>query len=236
MDSTEIPKRFEKVWYSSIDYSGQIHVLKLAEDKGTLNVEEDSINFVGRKFNFKIIEVQKMRRDGEWIVVEGLNESGINVVICICKYSCRILLYRNFYNRRETTKLYKFLLEWAEIDPEEEEKDERLNLAKNYEKALRLEDAVAIYEEIEMWDDAGRVRKTIREMEKKDRETVTKHIHINANDLLDKIKREGLAIPYKCPNCSGTLKIDGKIKATTCPYCDTDLDLETLNDLVKALL
>jgi len=116
----------------------------------------------------------------------------------------------------------------------EEETDVKahdLEQAQNFETALKLDEAIVIYDKYELWEDAGRCRK-------KQKETVTthKHIHVDANDLFDQIRTQGLAVPYKCPNCSGTLKIDGKKKLTECPFCGTELDIETLNDFVKALL
>jgi len=114
------------------------------------------------------------------------------------------------------------------------ERGEQIKIAQNLEEAERYEEAAEIYEEIGEWGKAGKMRKLYRKSERE--EIITKHIHINANDLFKQIKQEGLAIPYKCPNCAGTLKITGKKRFETCPYCNSDLDLDTLSDLVEALL
>jgi DNA-directed RNA polymerase subunit RPC12/RpoP len=111
----------------------------------------------------------------------------------------------------------------------EREKQEKLERAHNLEDAGRYEDAAKLYEELEMWKHAGKARRRLKE-------SVTKHIHIDANDLFKQIKTEGLSVPYKCPNCSGTLKIDGRKRFDECPYCGTDIDFKTLSDLVDTLL
>lgn len=99
-------------------------------------------------------------------------------------------------------------------------------LAKNYEKAGRLIDAATIYEKIDCWEDAGRMRE---KQNVKDRK-VTKHIHVNINEIFDKIKKEGFAVPYKCPSCGEVLKISGKLKNEKCPFCNTPLDIDTLKN------
>ena len=109
------------------------------------------------------------------------------------------------------------------------EKEEKIRMAKKLNIAGRYEESALLYEELEMWEEAGKVRN-------KEKLTVTKIIHINANDLFNQIKKEGLAIPYKCPNCSGTLKIDGVRKIEQCPYCGADIDMKTLSSLVDTLL
>lgn len=117
-----------------------------------------------------------------------------------------------------------------------EEEDESIhtrvkiyNHAKHLEEAGKYEKSAEVYESLELWKDAGRVRKKLNQ-------SVIKHIHVNANELFSQIKKEGLAIPYKCPLCSGTLKIDGNIDIEICPYCGGDIDLQTLSDLVKTLI
>ena len=142
---------------------------------------------------------------------------------------------QNYLNVMEEKRLY----ERQKLDREEEikniEKQKIIDKAKNFEIAERFEDAIKIYEDLEMWKDAGRVRRIKREIEMEKKEIITKHIHLNANELFDQIKIEGLSVPYKCPNCSGVLKITGH-KIETCPYCNSNLDLDTLSSLVKTML
>ncbi len=111
----------------------------------------------------------------------------------------------------------------------EEEVRKRTEQANNLFKAARYEDAALLFEQVGMWEEAGRARR-------KAKETVSKYIHVNANDLFSQIKREGLAIPYKCPNCAGVLKVTGDKQFTICPYCGSDIDLKTLSDLLDIML
>ena len=62
---------------------------------------------------------------------------------------------------------------------------------------------------------------------------MSRHIHVQANELFDQIRKEGLVIPYRCPSCKGTLKITGDRSQETSPYCDSDLDMDTLTGLVN---
>lgn len=105
----------------------------------------------------------------------------------------------------------------------------KLTMAQNYEKAERLEDAAKLYEELELWEEAGRCRRKMKG-------STIKHVHVDANDLFDQIKTKGIAIPYRCPNCSGTLNIDqGNVGIKMCPYCGTSINFETLQKTLDRL-
>ncbi len=105
-----------------------------------------------------------------------------------------------------------------------------LERARNLESAYRLEEAARTYEGLGFWEDAGRCRRKMRE-------EVSREIHVDANDLFDRIQKEGTSVPYICPNCKGTVDIDGrKRKMTKCPYCGTTLDFEMLQKVVDGLL
>ena len=40
---------------------------------------------------------------------------------------------------------------------------------------------------------------------------------------------------YKCPNCGGTLTFDSTTQKMTCPYCDSEIDVEALRDYDNGL-
>ncbi len=42
-------------------------------------------------------------------------------------------------------------------------------------------------------------------------------------------------IEYKCPNCSGAIAFDSSIQKMRCPYCDSELEMESLKKLDEAL-
>lgn len=108
-------------------------------------------------------------------------------------------------------------------------REQRLKLAQNYEKAEKLENAALIYEELEMWEDAGRVRR-------KSKGSTIKHVHVNANELFDVIRTQGLAFSYKCPNCGGNMNIDGTSQMHLCPFCGSTLNIEKLSQMVDRML
>ncbi|MGA1873857.1 MAG: hypothetical protein ACMUHY_09320 [Thermoplasmatota archaeon] len=94
--------------------------------------------------------------------------------------------------------------------------------ARNLEAAYRLEEAAFLYDRLDMYEDAGRCRRKLKE-------EVSRHIHVNANQLFDALQKRGTAIPYLCPQCHGMVDIDGVDKRyTKCPYCGAAVDFETL--------
>lgn len=102
--------------------------------------------------------------------------------------------------------------------------------ARHLESAYRLDEAAFMYERMDMFEDAGRCRR-------KKKEEVSRHIHVNANQLFDKLQQKGTALPYLCPRCHGMVEIDGvDHKYTTCPYCGATVDFETLRKAAGNLL
>lgn len=111
--------------------------------------------------------------------------------------------------------------------------DTCVTAAKNFELARRYEDAALKYESIAMWKEAGQVR------EKKSARTV-KHVNVNLNDLIDKLRSGGLSVPYKCGGCGASIVIDRNASPDAlkfCSYCgsaiNTDLLLTLLQDALK---
>jgi rubrerythrin len=110
--------------------------------------------------------------------------------------------------------------------------DRCVTRAKNLALARRFEDAAKEYESIAMWKEAGDMR------EKGSSKTV-KHVNVNLNDLLDRIRDGGLAISYKCRSCGAGMSVDGSSNANGlrfCPYCGTATDTDTLTSILKDAL
>ena len=42
-------------------------------------------------------------------------------------------------------------------------------------------------------------------------------------------------LEYKCPSCGGALSFDSGVQKMKCPYCDTEFDMEALQELDEAL-
>jgi len=102
--------------------------------------------------------------------------------------------------------------------------------ARNLEASYRLEEAAFMYDRLDMFEDAGRCRRRLKE-------EVSRHIHVNANQLFDTLQQHGTAIPYLCPSCHGMVDIDGlNNRFTQCPYCGTTIDFETLKKVAGNLL
>ncbi len=104
--------------------------------------------------------------------------------------------------------------------------------AKNLELAKRFEDAAKSYESIGLWKEAGLVRE-------KTLSRTVKHVNVDLNDLIDKLRDGGLAIPYKCKGCGATITVDGSStvgRLHKCQYCGSTTDTETLTTLLQNAL
>jgi len=104
--------------------------------------------------------------------------------------------------------------------------------AKNFESARRYEDAANSYEALGLWKEAGSVR------ERKSSRTV-KHVTVNINDLIEKVRNGGLTIPYKCHSCGATITIDSGSNPEGlkfCSYCGSAVDPEAMLDILKSAL
>ncbi len=102
--------------------------------------------------------------------------------------------------------------------------------ARNLETSYRLDEAAFLYDRLGMFDDAVRCRR-------KRGEEVSRHIHVNANDIFEQLQRHGTAIPYLCMKCHGMIDIDGtKNRHTKCPYCGAPVDFENLKRAAGNLL
>lgn len=104
--------------------------------------------------------------------------------------------------------------------------------AKNFQLARRFEDSARLYESIGLWKEAGAVR------EKKSSRTV-KHVTVNLNELIETLKRGGLAVPYKCGGCGATITVDSSSNADGlkfCSYCGSAINIEALAKVVQDAL
>ena len=104
--------------------------------------------------------------------------------------------------------------------------------AKNFESARRYEDAAKIYEVLGLWKEAGSVR------EQKSSRTV-KHVTVNINDLIEKVRDGGLTIPYKCHSCGATITIDSSSNPDGlkfCSYCGSAVDPDSMLNIIKSAL
>lgn len=117
---------------------------------------------------------------------------------------------------------FQDICDWAQL----------ISQAKNYETARRYEDSAKTYESLGLWKEAGAAR------EKKSARTV-KHVTVNINDLIEKVRDGGLTIPYKCRSCGATITIDSTSNPDGlkfCSYCGSGVDLDSMLDIIKTAL
>jgi hypothetical protein len=108
-------------------------------------------------------------------------------------------------------------------------------LALNLEKCGRILDAAKIYEEkLKMYDKA----RILRQNEK---QTIIRRtdVSVNLNELLKQVKDGGIVAIYRCPHCSGTLKVNDKTSLKslkTCEHCGSEIETVDLADFLKTAI
>ena len=85
-----------------------------------------------------------------------------------------------------------------------------------------------------MYDAARRLRS-------KDKQITVKRtdVSVDLNALLGQIQDGGIVVIYRCPQCSGKLKIDKSSNIQTigkCEYCNTEIESMELADFLNTAL
>lgn len=110
--------------------------------------------------------------------------------------------------------------------------DAKVAHAKNLELARRYEDSAVCYEQLGLWKQAGVVRD-------KKTSTTVKHVTINLNDLIDKLRAGGLTVPYKCTGCGATISLGSDTNPEAlkfCSYCGSAMNVEMLASVLRDAL
>lgn len=114
------------------------------------------------------------------------------------------------------------------------EKHVRSVLIKNLITAKKFEAAAKLYEEIGMYDEAGKTRAMDKEIRIKKTE-----VPVDLNSLLRQLKDGGIVVVYRCPHCGGKLKVDKNAsvdKLKICAHCGSEIETMDLADLLKTAL
>ncbi|OGS50164.1 MAG: hypothetical protein A3K65_01700 [Euryarchaeota archaeon RBG_16_68_12] len=104
------------------------------------------------------------------------------------------------------------------------------------EQAYRFEEAARIYEELDMYEEAGRMRRMDRTVESRVKLTA---VSLDLNDLLDQVKKGGLTVTYSCPNCRAPLRISGDTRPSglkACKYCGSTIETTGLTEFLQRVL
>jgi len=212
------------------------------------------LDFLYLYFYLEIEDYDHIVDDFE-IDISHLTTADTFFALCIGGFSISILgltlvimgiiftvVYSNRINKLDPEYLREKMMERQRAMIEEKSMRERrerdaelfrrrtLERARNLENHFRLEEAARTYEGLGLWEDAQRCRRRMREQ-------VSREITVDVNDLYDRIKKQGTSVPYICPNCRGTVEIDGtKKNMTGCPHCGSPIDLEMLRKVVDDLM
>ncbi len=115
---------------------------------------------------------------------------------------------------------------------EDHRRGQRLEQARHLIEAEDHEAAAGIYQSLGMWKEAGEVRRNGR------RQIVTQ-VHVNVNDLVEQVRRAGIATDYTCPACRGHIRITGDTTLATlrnCQYCGSVVQTTDLVDFLTKVV
>src|SRR2546422_491892 len=85
---------------------------------------------------------------------------------------------------------------------EDHRRGQLLEQARHLIEAEDHESAAGIYQSLGLWKEAGEVRRNGR------RQIMTQ-VHVNVNDLVEQVRKAGIATDYTCPACRGHIRITG---------------------------
>jgi DNA-directed RNA polymerase subunit RPC12/RpoP len=139
----------------------------------------------------------------------------------------RILLRDNFTDRENLRVVYdKHLTQTFSVEEKREEAEIAL-------KSGRFEDAAQIYEGLGDYQRAGEARAR----ERTTKQVVQQQI-VDINALLEQLRNQRMVVPYKCPNCQGTIKITGTTESRNlmnCEYCGSLLAERDLAEYLSSV-
>ena len=120
----------------------------------------------------------------------------------------------------------------AVVMAEDHRRGQRLEEARHLIEAEDHESAAGIYQSLGMWKEAGEVRRNGR------RQIVTQ-VHVNVNDLVEQVRKAGIATDYTCPACRGHIRITGDTTLATlrnCQYCGSVVQTTDLVDFLTRVV
>lgn len=107
-----------------------------------------------------------------------------------------------------------------------------LGHAINLMNAERHEDAARIYESLGMWREAGEARRVGRRQ-------VTTQVHVDINNLIEQMRKGGLATTYTCPACKSPIQITSDTAPSTlkaCQYCGSAIQTTDLAEFLSKVV
>lgn len=111
-------------------------------------------------------------------------------------------------------------------------RERALGHAINLINAERHEDAARIYESLGMWREAGEARRVGRRQ-------VTTQVHVDVNNLIEHVRKGGLATTYTCPACKSPIQITNDTSASslkTCQYCGSAIQTTDLAEFLSKVV
>jgi hypothetical protein len=109
----------------------------------------------------------------------------------------------------------------------------QINRAKLLLIVRRFEDAAQIYEQLRLYEEAGKARYQDQQVSIKKTE-----IFVDLNALIKQIK-DGAVVVYCCPHCKAPITINNKTKTDElkhCNYCKTAYDILDITDVQRKTL
>jgi hypothetical protein len=123
----------------------------------------------------------------------------------------------------------------------EGEKKAALEKAITYERMGEYNWAAAYYEDLARGTNEEEFFDKAREMKDKERglnlRITSVNTSVNINEMLRQLRDSGVAVSYKCPNCSAVISVKEKNEMpSNCSYCGSKFDKVDLPDILRAAL
>ncbi len=162
----------------------------------------------------------------------------------VCSWECFEHWAWTFISRGHTPVVFgqQYVLGGIQLHPgtagravamaEDFRRTQKLAQVRNLIEAEDHESAAGIYQELGMWKEAGEVRRNGR------RQIVTQ-VHVNVNDLVDQVRKAGIATDYTCPACGGHIHITGETTLAilrNCQYCGSVVQTTDLVDFLTKVV
>jgi hypothetical protein len=131
--------------------------------------------------------------------------------------------------------LYKYLI-FQYFNMSEQEKKSACKYAETLGRAGRYEEAAFDYERLAKYFNDESLLDKARELRDKAHGSNVKITTVNVNEMLRQLEKSGVAISYRCPNCSASLSIKDEMTAGQCGYCGSKIEKVNLAKLLNATL
>lgn len=185
----------------------------------------DSIGALHQSLTGRFSECPFCNREGLDIFMGDVSRGSVKTIgVKISCDACNKVYHQGEYLINGETSHHmpvKTLLEWQYF-----ENGRAAESSRNYEDAARYYDRAGLAER------AAKARNL-------DRTRYVKQVTVDVNKLISLLQSNNYAIPYKCPSCGASVRLDGHrdaVQFARCEYCNGDLYLADIEKMITSMM